>query len=586
MAKSRKGRRENRRPFSVEAGPPPSSQCDPCAPGGADAPVPSADSQREPRADLRPAAPSGAPSPEPRWRRALPASAPALLLAAVLLIPFAGKAFTIDDTLFMRQAEWALSDPLHPSALTMVWSEVPRPMRLSQVMPTGPLMAWLLMPAALAGGSEVVAHLLQLLLLGIAILEVAVLALRMGYDESVARLSALFLAATPAVLGMAGTAMPDVAAMTFGLVGIERLYAWRQERGAAAGVMAALCLGLAPLARTHLLLLPAVAVCVLEYPWRRDAWRQWVPVVAAPAITMAIVLLTRDPLGGSADMARSAGFFSSLANVRSNAVAFGVHWVMLLPLGLAWMVTRGRRFWLSPVPWLGMAAAASALANDTRWLWIAPVAGLGIAVVADVVLDGWREQSADRVALGLWLLLALPIVVYLHFPSKYLVACAPAAAIVAAAAVLELPKRGAMAVGAGPVAGGALFGTLILQADATFAGLGKRAVEELVVPRVAAGERVWFNAHWGFQWYAERAGASIVTSTAPLPRPGDLLVSARVTIAGIPVQAFRKRELLATVSDDAAGGRILSSELGAGFYSNGWGYLPWVWGSTEVDRFE
>ena len=88
-----------------------------------------------------------------------------------------GKAFTIDDTVFMRQAVWALEDPLHPSALTMVWSEVPRPMRLSQVMPTGPLMAWLLTPAALAGGSEVVAHLVQLLLLALAILEVAALVL-------------------------------------------------------------------------------------------------------------------------------------------------------------------------------------------------------------------------------------------------------------------------------------------------------------------------------------------------------------------------------------------------------------------------
>ena len=75
------------------------------------------------------------------WTKALRAATPALLLAALLLLPFVGKAFTIDDTVFMHQASYALGDPLHPSALTMVWSEVPRPMRLSQVMPTGPLMA-------------------------------------------------------------------------------------------------------------------------------------------------------------------------------------------------------------------------------------------------------------------------------------------------------------------------------------------------------------------------------------------------------------------------------------------------------------
>jgi hypothetical protein len=370
-----------------------------------------------------------------------------MLLAAVLLLPFASKAFTIDDTVFMRQAEWALHDPLHPSALTMVWSEVPRPMRLSQVMPTGPLMAWLLTPAALAGGSEVVAHLVQLLLLTLSIFEVACVALRLGYDDSVAQLSAMFLAATPAVLGMAGTVFPDVAAMTFGLVGIERLCAWRDQRRTTAGVVAALALGLAPLARSHLLLLPGLAICLLELPWqrgawRRGAWRAWLPVVAAPMITLALIELTRDPLGGSADMVRSAGLFSSLGNVRSNAIAFGVHWVLLLPLGLAWMLARGRRFWLSPLPYLGIAAAAGMLmqASSSRWLWIAPLAGLGIAVVVDVVIDCVRTRDARRIALALWLLVALPVVVYLHFPSKYLVVCAPAAAIVAAAAVLALPR--------------------------------------------------------------------------------------------------------------------------------------------------
>ena len=573
MTRSKKGRRDDtRRPFRVAASAP--APPSPLAAGSDEGPSRSVPS------------PTG--DPTAVWKRALSASAPAMLLAAVLLLPFAGKAFTIDDTVFMRQAEWVLHDPLHPSALTMVWSEQPRPMRLSQVMPTGPLMAWLLVPAALAGGSEVVGHLVQLLLLALAIFEAAALALRLGYDDSVARLSSMFLASTPAVLGMAGTVMPDVAAMTFGLVGIERLCAWREDRRMAAAVLAALGLGLAPLARSHLLLLPGLAICLLEFPWRRDAWRQWLPVVAAPVLTLALIGLSRDPLGGSADMVRSAGLFSSLANVRSNAIAFGVHWVLLLPLGLAWILARGRRFWLSPLPYLGIAAAVAMIvqAGSTRWLWIAPAAGLGIAVVVDVVLECVRERDMRVLALALWLLIALPIVVYLHFPSKYLVASAPAAAILAAAAVLALPPPRAIAVGAALVTAGSLLGTLILQADANLAGLGRRAVAELIVPRVAAGERVWFNANWGFQWYAERAGATILTSTPPFPTPGDLIVSSQVTIYAIPIQTFPKRELLATVSDKSPGGRIISSELGAGFYSNGWGYLPWAWGSTEVDRFE
>jgi hypothetical protein len=520
------------------------------------------------------------------WQRVLSAAAPGVLLAAVLLLPFAGKAFTIDDTVFMRQAEWVLTDPLHPSALTMVWSEVPRPMRLSQVMPTGPLMAWLLAPAAAAGGSEVVGHVVQLLLLLVAVVEVAALAVRLGFGDDVARLAALLLASTPAVLGMAGTVMPDVAAMSFALVGIERLCAWRSTGRTADGAVAALALALAPLARSHVVLLLGLAPFLLGLPWKDSTWKRWWPVVAAPLATGLLIFVTRDPQGGSSDMMQAAGMFSRLANVRSNAIAFGVHWILLLPLGLAWMAARGRSFFLSPFPYVGVAIAAAALRSQPGWLWIAPVAGLGLAVVADVVVDCAKSRDPHRIALGLWLLVALPIVVYLHFPSKYLVVSAPAAAILAAAALTKLPPRIATGAGIALVGAGALFGTLILQADATFAGLGRRAVDELVRPNTAAGKNVWFNANWGFQWYAERAGARILTTTPPKPQSGDLIVSARETITAIPIQSFRQRELVATVTDASPGGRILSSALGAGFYSNGWGYLPWVWGTTEVDRFE
>lgn len=537
-----------------------------------------------------------APAPRPAfkpagkalWKKAAAASWPGMVLAAALLLPFAGKAFTIDDTAFLLQAEHALTDPLHPSAVVAVWSESTRPVRLSQVMPGGSLMAWLLVPALLAGGSEIVAHLMQLALLLVAVFEVAALALRAGFDERTARLASLLLASTPTVLVMAGTAMPDVAAMTFGLVGIERLYAWRDHGRVSQAVIAAISLGLAPLARGHVLLLPGLALLIFGLPKHLSQWRVWLPVLAAPVITLAVLGLTQDPFGGTADVVHAAGKFSGIANVRSNLFAFGVHQVLLLPIGLGWMLSRGRSFWTSPIPWIVIAAAAAMMmiAGETRWLWLSPVAGLGVAVVIDVVRDAARGRDQDRRLLAVWLLVALPVVIYTHFPSKYLVPCAPAAAVLVASAVLALPARRAAVLAGGLIAAGALLGVLILRADSAFAGLGRRAVAELVQPNVAAGSNVWFNAHWGFQWYAQKAGARILTTTPPKPVRGDLVVSGTVTITGVQIRVFRERELLATVTENAPGGRIIAPELGVGFYSNGWGYLPWGWGRGEIDRFE
>jgi hypothetical protein len=29
----------------------------------------------------------------------------------------------------------------------------------------------------------------------------------------------------------------------------------------------------------------------------------------------------------------------------------------------------------------------------------------------------------------------------------------------------------------------------------------------------------------------------------------------------------------------------MSFALGAGFYNNAWGYLPWAWGDDAIDRY-
>src|SRR5437899_11628328 len=99
------------------------------------------------------------------------------------------------------------------TAYEMVWSESPAPMRMSAIMPSGPAMAYLLVPCVAAGGAEWIAHVVVILLFGLAIVATAALALRLGLDPAGARAASLLLAATPAAVGMAGTAMPDVPAM-------------------------------------------------------------------------------------------------------------------------------------------------------------------------------------------------------------------------------------------------------------------------------------------------------------------------------------------------------------------------------------
>lgn len=112
------------------------------------------------------------------WRSA---SWPAILLASLILLPFLGKAHTIDDVTFLLQAEHVLQDPLHPTAFEML-SDGNR-VRLSSLMVSGPAMAYLLVPSVLLGGAEWAAHLVQFLLVIAAILATVSLAMQLGIDR-------------------------------------------------------------------------------------------------------------------------------------------------------------------------------------------------------------------------------------------------------------------------------------------------------------------------------------------------------------------------------------------------------------------
>jgi hypothetical protein len=168
-------------------------------------------------------------------------------------------------------------------------------------------------------------------------------------------------------------------------------------------------------------------------------------------------------------------------------------------------------------------------------------------------------------------------------PSTFLIS-APASALLVARLIGRLHSANAWRPLVPVLSVCVLLGVLIMRADAAFAGLGRRAAQQFIAAQTSKGERVWFAGHWGFQWYAERAGAKVLVQHGPGPRPGDLIVSSQNALGGI-VQLFEPRTLLSVIAEDRPGGRIMSREDGAGFYSNAWGYLPWTWSDSALDRY-
>jgi len=269
--------------------------------------------------------------------------------------------------------------------------------------------------------------------------------------------------------------------------------------------------------------------------------------------------------------------------------------VLAIPLALPWVLIRrgsiARRWWVLLLATGAAAFLLEAWQNPSA-LASAAIAGLGATVLFDILAVAWNRRESMQLTLGLWLLTALPVAIYVHLPSKYLLASAPAAALLVARALAERSTATARWIVPVTAVAGIALGVAILRADAAFAGLGRRAAAELVAPNVAAGRRVWFVGNWGFQWYAERAGGLTVSLAEPSPAAGDLLVTTEKTdvapaLKQMLVARYRERtRLIATVADHSPGGRVMDPELGAGFFSNAWGNYPWAWGDDLLDAFE
>lgn len=532
------------------------------------------------------------PWPIPRW---LLIALPSVIVTSLVLLPYLNKAFHIDDLTFLLQAKHILTDPLHPTAFEMVFHGIRG--RNSEGMVSGPIMAILLIPSILSGGSERVAHLTQYLVLLIGLFSMASLALRLKLSTYKAALATLLLGCSPGVMAMTSTAMADVPAMSFGLLGMERLLAWKEQRKWWQGGAAGIALALAALTRPQLLLLiPIGALWMLDHETWSGPWQLWfraflrktsLPFAIAIALIIVTTVLLRDPQVGRNMAGATVGWASRrFFNLKENMANLPLQWVLSFPLAIFWVVLHGRKFFYS-VATLVAFLIGMELAMATRWVkwfWICvPATGLGLAVLVHVLTDAWRRRDHLQFVCGLWLLIALPAVVYHHLPIKYLVPSAPAMALIIVNK-LDFSNRRRLIYQVAPIlVACVILSVLIIRADAAQAEIGRRG-GALIREKIAEypDRKIWLDGAWGFQWYGMKAGAEPVATTPPYPESGDLIVVGPQSSLIGKLAPHRTR--LYAKDYSSPGGRVMQN--GAGFHSNPAGPLPWSWGKSSISKLE
>src|ERR1019366_2532847 len=284
-------------------------------------------------------------------------------------------------------------------------------------------------PVANRAEPERLAHLMQIIALWCGIAATVSLAFRFDFGTFAACAAGLLVAATPPVLAMASTAMPEMLAMSLGVIGIERLVAWKKDGRVLNGAVSALALGLAPIARVHLVFLWPIAAVLLRDDarifdvrgWIALPKRRWIPLMAAAFVSLAALALTHEPGSGL----KPPHMYLVPLEAFHNLGSYLTYWVLAMPLGLAWLILRNRRVRFSSLSiGLGLLPVLwRVFIQHGPVFWTTLFVAVGAVLLMDVLLWGFRSRDQWRIVCTLWLLIPLVALPYIHLPVKYLVPC-------------------------------------------------------------------------------------------------------------------------------------------------------------------
>jgi hypothetical protein len=538
-----------------------------------------------------------------------------LLLAAATLacaLPFSNKAFHIDDPLFIWTARQIVHHPFNPYGFHLVWYVTDMPMYAITKNP--PLASYFGALLGVVGGwSERAWHLGFLLPTLAVVLGTFRLAQRFTASPLVAAAATLL---APGFMVSATGVMCDVLMLALWiwaiLLWLRAIDSGRPLDFAASGMLIAACALTKYFGASLLLLLPSYALL------RERRIRTWGWSLLIPVATLAIyqiwtqALYGRGLLWDAAQYARSPEHVHQASRLTSGLVGLSFLGGCALPV-----------LFFSPFLWnrrqLILGALPGALAGVALWRhWMQPLihrpeqplewiavqfalyvaAGLGILAltIADYLQHAGKPGDADSILLALWVSGTFVFAAFLNWTvnARSLLPLIPAAAILLARRLdldrskdrrscSQWPSEIRIRMLAVPLALSALISFVVCWGDTALANSARTMAKLIHGETKDQPNPVFFEGHWGFQYYMQLSGARPVEYDKFAFQTGDLAVIPENATSTFPIapQLVASEEIVQIDPHALAA----TMGLGAGFYSSMWGPLPFSLGRTPAEPY-
>lgn len=540
----------------------------------------------------------------------------ALLLLTVILcgLPFLGQPFHMDDNFYMDMARNVRVSPLFPNDRPYGFGGEYLGDMASHSHP--PLVTYVLaLLQAVFGkrpGGEWRYHAVFLVFPVLAVLSFYFLA-ALFVERPL--WPSLMLAASPVFQVMSHNLMTDIPALAF-VLAAAAAFLWAVETGrgilyAAAGVFLFSAMFTSYQAAL-------VALLLAFYLAKKGGSRAGSAALAAPCAAMAAWLganyvhYDRFILLGTVDYVRSRDF-ASLGSLATKFVALLQYqgWLVVFPLFVICFFGRSAKGRLTALLVLASIYGAQVMVPVYRLVDKA-IFVVGAAAGALVVLrmahfagrafacrgEGTGFGCTEGRFLALWYFgaAAVCLSLFTEGSARYVLPLVPPLLLyyfrqLEAAEVSEYRQSGrqwlrAAAVASGSVVVSLAWGLALARADAEFARVYPRLAREAA--RAAGGLPCYYGGEWGFRYYLEQAGCRQLPRDQSRVTGGSFIVTPRLAVPyHLPADLSSMTAPVAelpVVPDTVL--RLLGGQTPAGFYSTGWGLLPFSVSGGPLETVE
>lgn len=466
----------------------------------------------------------------------------AALATIVLLLPFSQKAFHMDDPLFLWSGFNILENPVNFYGFPVNWYGVTQPM--STVMQNPPLASYYIaLVVSLFGSGELALHLAFLIPAVSASLGVYFLAKELSAHSLTAALVSL---ATPAFLVSGTTVMCDVMMLTFWLWAVFFWLRGMRIDSALYLCISAVLICLSALSKYFALsLIPLLLICSLTQP-RKIGHRLF--FLAIPVLIFLLYDWLTLHLYGKDLLLQAASYASGVSAARSRAMHMSL---LRLVTGLSF-VGGGMIVVLFLTPflwtWRGIIAGVALFFAITAFLYVLPDsylqrslrAGLilhialfttaGIAVIVLAIAELIRNRDSSSLFLLLWIAGTFVFAAFLNWTSnvRSILPIVPACGILAARRIAWRANTDAPLSLKGvriSLVLSVVISLLVSWADYSLAESAKRAAIDIASRYGDRSRSIWFQGHWGFQYYMQISAARPVDLLHQSAiKPGDVVV--------------------------------------------------------------